>query len=169
MRPLLPGLLLILWTTVLPAQAVGQQVTLDTVKEQLDRNPVLRASFQQEKTMQALSRPLLSRGRLIFAAERGVFWHIEEPVSLEMLITPDAVVERRDDGSTRRTDMAANPLFHVLARAFLYDDPLWPDSDSSMRGWGLGWGDGGPSGSRPMSPSSPPSPHPSHRSFGWGR
>lgn len=100
-------------------RSAAEPDALARMQQQLARSPVLRASFQQKRVMQALRRPLVSEGRLIFAAGRGVFWRIDEPYPLNMLITPDAVVEWQGDGSVRRTDMAANPFFRVLAQVFL--------------------------------------------------
>ncbi len=100
-------------------RAAAEQDALARMRQQLTSSPVLRAKFHQKRVMQALRRPLIAEGRLIFAAGRGVFWRIEEPYPLNLLITPDAVVEWQGDGPARRTDMAANPFFRVLSQVFL--------------------------------------------------
>ena len=96
----------------------GERALLADISAHLAAPPVLRADFRQEKRLKALSRPLVSRGRLIFAAGKGISWRVDEPYAMQILLTPDRVVERRD-GATRGIDTTPNPFYQLLSQAFL--------------------------------------------------
>ena len=50
--------------------------------QQLAAKPVVRAQFQQSKTIANSSKPMLSKGSLLFVKNQGVLWQLSSPVSL---------------------------------------------------------------------------------------
>ncbi len=117
MRAAAAAILLIAWT--FGTAAAGSKDALARIAAQLEQSPILRASFEQERRMRVLKRPLLSRGRLTAVAGRGVLWQVREPHAATVLVTADAILEWDDNGPPRRLAMAANPVFGALGGALL--------------------------------------------------
>lgn len=102
---------------VFAGSAVAAEVPdpdLADMTERLSKSAVLRADFRQEKTLRALSRPLVSQGKLVFAAGQGVLWRVLEPYEVFVLLKPDEVVEWSTQDEQRRLDTASNPVFRAL-------------------------------------------------------
>ncbi|MGD1879203.1 MAG: outer membrane lipoprotein carrier protein LolA [Kiloniellaceae bacterium] len=97
----------------------SQEQVFAPMTEQLQRSPVLRADFRQERFLKVLGRPLVSRGKLVFAAGDGVLWQVEDPHEVTYLIRPDAVIEWEGEGAPRRVGMSANPAFRLLTDMLL--------------------------------------------------
>jgi hypothetical protein len=87
--------------------------------EQLQRSPVLRADFRQERFLKMLGRPLVSRGKLVFVANEGVLWQVEDPHEVTFLIRADEIVEWDGENRPRRVDMSANPAFRLMTDMLL--------------------------------------------------
>lgn len=64
----------------------------------LEQAPVVRAEFVQTKEMAAFKKPLITRGRLIFAKQQGVLWQIEQPLKLAYVLQDTRMVEIGEDG-----------------------------------------------------------------------
>ena len=77
------------------------------------------ASFTQRKTLRALTRPLVSRGKLIFVAKKGVLWKVREPFPTQVLIKKDALISWDDQGKPQRLGFEKNPIFRSLSRIIL--------------------------------------------------
>jgi hypothetical protein len=107
-------LLLALWSGTLAAADL-----LAPIEARLVRAPIVRASFVQERTMQVLKRPLVTRGRLVAAAGQGVLWQVREPYKTTMLVRRRMNLEWAGDGPPQRLEMAANPALRALADALL--------------------------------------------------
>lgn len=108
---------------------------LAAMTERLSRSEVLRADFRQEKTLQVLSRPLVSQGKLVFAAGEGVLWHVLAPYEVFVLLKPDEVVEWSTEGEKRRLDTGSNPVFRALTDVIMAT--LSGDSQSLQRHFDL--------------------------------
>jgi hypothetical protein len=57
-------------------QSVNQ---LAIISDNLKTRNVLRAQFTQKKHIKVLSRPLISKGSMIFAQEYGLYWQLDFP------------------------------------------------------------------------------------------
>jgi hypothetical protein len=120
MRAAAGAILLIAWTfTVAAADSAGPADAMARIEAQLVQSPIVRARFEQTRSMRVLKRPLLSRGRLTAVAGRGVLWQVREPHKATVLVTADAVLEWDDQGQPRRLEMAASPGFRALGDALL--------------------------------------------------
>ena len=94
----------------------------DTVAERIERAPVLRGTFTQEKQVEGFRHPLRSSGRFVLAAERGVLWETLAPFPSEVVLTQTRIASRQPDGSwrveadaTRQPGLAAiNATFFAL-------------------------------------------------------
>lgn len=75
----------------------------------------LQAQFTQTRTLRALSRPLVSRGRVVVAKGRGILWQVTHPVALTYVVTPSGLREVGADGRVRRTE--GGPGMAAVGRA----------------------------------------------------
>ncbi len=95
------------------------ETTLSNISAQMVRGDVLCSDFEQEKYLQALARPLLSSGRLIFVAEQGVLWQVLTPYPARLLVRSDELVRWDDDGIAHKTGYGRTPIFRALSSIFL--------------------------------------------------
>jgi outer membrane lipoprotein-sorting protein len=122
----------------------AQDPELAEIAKRLSRSAVLRADFHQEKTIKILSRPLLSRGRMIFHSGRGILWEINEPYAARMLLKSDHIIEWKTKGPPIRSGFAAVPvlraLSHVILSALAGDfDQLYKEFGVKKNPAGIGW------------------------------
>lgn len=62
--------------------------------QQLAAKPVVRAQFQQSKTIANSSKPMLSKGSLLFVKNQGVLWQLNSPVKADLVVTPRKMVQK---------------------------------------------------------------------------
>lgn len=105
--------------TGLLAPAATADMGLPEIQQRLLKSNMLRATFDQEKNLRALSRPLVSYGKLLFLADKGVLWQVMEPYPAIVLMKPDAIIEWNGEGEMRRADTASNPVFRALSEIIL--------------------------------------------------
>jgi hypothetical protein len=117
MRMAAGAILLIAWSAA--AAGAGPEEALARIEAQLVQSPILRASFEQERHMRVLKRPLVSRGSLTAVAGQGVLWQVREPHASAVLVTADAILEWNDQEPPRRLQMAASPAPGALGGALL--------------------------------------------------
>lgn len=77
----------------------------------------LQGRFRQTKTLNGLPRPLVSEGDFLYARTLGISWRSQTPFSSELLITPDALVQR-EGASEQRVEAAAQPAVRAIAQVF---------------------------------------------------
>jgi hypothetical protein len=89
------------------------------MQDRLQRSPLLRADFRQERQLRILRRPLVSTGRMVLSQGQGVLWQVVDPHPVTYLIRPAEVLEWEGDAGPRRVAMAAVPGFRLLTQVFL--------------------------------------------------
>lgn len=143
MKPFLGVMVFTCWSVaaITPASAEGD---LPAIGRMLERSPLICADFTQTKSLRALQRPLISKGRVVFAAEKGVLWQVREPFPTQVLIKQDALIRWNEAGEPQRLGFAQSPIFSALARVFLAVfngdmDPLTQDFAIESRVDGGGW------------------------------
>lgn len=105
--------------TVLPVSSASAEASLAAMQARLVETEVLRADFRQEKAMQALNRPLVSKGKIVFVAGDGVLWQVLEPFASQILMRSGAVTEWDAEGQKRPGNGAANPVLGALTDVVL--------------------------------------------------
>lgn len=70
------------------------QAVLASVLARLADSPFVRADFQQDKTLPALKRVLHSEGRFLFQRQKGVLWRLQKPVTAELVVTAERLVQK---------------------------------------------------------------------------
>jgi outer membrane lipoprotein-sorting protein len=101
MRKIIVTLALLLLGSGLAMAAPGPDVAeriATTLGARLEQFPVVRADFVQTKEMAAFKKPLVTRGRLVFARQHGVLWQIEQPLKLTYVLQEGRMAEIGEDG-----------------------------------------------------------------------
>lgn len=111
---------LTLWSNPAVAAAQSQQQTqqqLGQIFAKLSATPLLRAQFQQQKTLASINKNFHSTGSILFSKQNGVLWQIQQPVQADLIVTQKKVVQK-----TQRTlsqvDVANTP-YSSVANLFL--------------------------------------------------
>ena len=110
----------------------GDRVFVE-MTERLQRSPVLRANFRQERLLRVLGRPLVSHGSVVIVADQGVLWQVEHPYEVRFRIRPGEVVEWEGDDHPRPVGMATNPVFRLMIEMLL--GALTGDSSALREGF----------------------------------
>lgn len=91
----------------------------DSIAERIERTPVLRGTFTQEKQVEGFRNPLRSSGRFVLAAERGLLWETLAPFPSEVVLTQARIASRQPDGSWRvEADAARQPGLAAINATF---------------------------------------------------
>ena len=116
MRRVILALLLAGFASVL--QAAPADDIASRLNARLEKTPVIRADFEQAKTMAAFKTPLLTRGRLVFTAQQGVLWQIDKPLKLTYVLQEDRIVEIDEDGAIQVRTSKDLPGMAQVGRIF---------------------------------------------------
>ena len=81
-----------------PAHAQG---LLEKILERLAEPAVIRAQFEQERTVPELARPSLSRGSIAVSRRDGVLWRVESPLKMTLAFTSNGIIQTGPDGVRR--------------------------------------------------------------------
>ncbi|HUS24282.1 MAG TPA: outer membrane lipoprotein carrier protein LolA [Candidatus Binatia bacterium] len=100
-----------------PADARTLAQALGPITAQLHSAQTLRGRYRQHKTLRELPRPLLAEGSFLFVRDRGIVWRTETPFASELVITPDALVQRQD-GASQRIGAETQPAIRMVGRIF---------------------------------------------------
>lgn len=114
---LLAGLLAV--TAGLSINAQVQATALSEMRQLLTQAPRVCGTFTQKKFLKALTRPLESRGRVLFVAGQGVLWQVTDPFPARALVRADALIRWNEDGKPIRTGFGQTPRFRALSDVFL--------------------------------------------------
>ena len=88
---------------------------LARICSRISQDPVVEGTFTQTKHLKRLSKDFVSKGRFIFAVDRGILWDVRVPFPSTTVITRDRLVQRTPQGGTSVLDGSANPVFRRFA------------------------------------------------------
>jgi outer membrane lipoprotein-sorting protein len=74
-----------------PSEAPQESALVSQVAAQLAQARSVRAQFVQTQTLQALQKPLVSSGTLLFVRDQGAIWRIEQPTRMTYVMTDAGV------------------------------------------------------------------------------
>ncbi|WP_374336859.1 outer membrane lipoprotein carrier protein LolA [Leeia sp.] len=86
--------------------------------QRLDKKPVLRATFVQEKQMAAFKKPLISKGRFVFVAGKGALWSLESPIKVSYIMQDDRVIEIDEQGKRLVRTSKEVPAIAQVSKVF---------------------------------------------------
>ena len=111
-------LTLMIWMALVTSPIEASDALSD-IHGRLSKNSLICADFSQEKQLQVLKRPLVSNGRLVFVAGKGVLWQVREPFATQVLVKRDALIKWNDNGVPQRLNLERAPVFRALSQVFL--------------------------------------------------
>ena len=118
MKHLALALGLVLGATGLTATTEASE-TLSKITHLLAAHSRLCADFTQSKSLRVLTRPLVTLGRLVFLADKGVLWQVRAPFPTQLLIKQDVLINWDDGGKAVRSGFDQSPVFGTLSRIFM--------------------------------------------------
>ncbi|MGQ8709194.1 LolA family protein [Serratia sp. TSA_198.1] len=83
------GLLMVVALFSLSAQAV----TLTELQQRFSQQPVLRAEFEQQRSISGMAKPLKSSGDLLISQQKGLWWSQQKPFPLTLLLDDKRMVQ----------------------------------------------------------------------------
>lgn len=100
-------------------------VTLEELQQRFSQQPVLRAQFEQQRSISGMSQPLKSSGNLLIAQKNGLWWQQEKPFSLTLLLTESRMVQTMQGQPPQVVTADNNPQmfqFNSLLTALFHAD-----------------------------------------------
>ena len=100
-------------------------VTLEELQQRFSQQPVLRAQFEQQRSISGMSQPLKSSGNLLIAQKNGLWWQQEKPFSLTLLLTENRMVQTMQGQPPQVVTADNNPQmfqFNSLLTALFHAD-----------------------------------------------
>ena len=91
---------------------------LSRIVARLSEPAVVRASFVQEKQIAVLSRPIVSRGRVIVSRGDGLIWLIEAPLRMSIAFSGSLIIETDAEGKRRVYSESDNRIQAEVGRVF---------------------------------------------------
>jgi hypothetical protein len=80
---------------------------------------VTRSNYTQHKYLDALLRPLVTRGQFLSATDVGVCWRVLEPFESTFVITPQFMIERQGDEVLSVTTAEDQPMIYEMIGLFM--------------------------------------------------
>ncbi|PLV62105.1 outer membrane lipoprotein carrier protein LolA [Erwinia sp. B116] len=108
----------------LGARAVTLE-TLETLQQRFASQPVVRASFEQLRQISGMAQPLTSRGQLLIARDKGLWWQQVQPFPLTLLLDEKRMVQVMNGQPPEIVTAESNPQmfqFNHLLRALFQAD-----------------------------------------------
>jgi len=78
----------------------------------------LEGKFEQRKYIADLDTTLDSSGHFSFVPDEGLRWSIRKPVSTNLRITPNEIVERQDGEEVMRMNVDEQPMTRAISEVF---------------------------------------------------
>ena len=100
-------------------------MTLDTLQQRFTEQPVIRAHFDQTRTIKDLPQPLRSQGTMLIARDRGLLWDQTSPFPMQLLLDDKRMVQAINGQPPQTITAENNPQmfqFNHLLRALFQAD-----------------------------------------------
>ncbi|EOC1426827.1 outer membrane lipoprotein carrier protein LolA [Cronobacter dublinensis] len=104
---------------------VASAVTLDELQQRFTQQPVVRAHFEQTRTIKDMPQPLRSRGEMIIARDKGLLWRQTQPFPMTLLLDDTRMAQQINDQPPQVVTAQNNPQmfqFNHLLRALFQAD-----------------------------------------------
>jgi outer membrane lipoprotein-sorting protein len=88
------GISLFIVLSLFSAFSYADNTAVTTIFQQLSKNDVVRADFEQQKKLASLNKTFVSNGTLSFAKSNGVLWQIKRPVQADLIVTQKKLVQK---------------------------------------------------------------------------
>lgn len=111
------------WLLLILPQA--QALTLEELQQRFTSQPVVRAHFDQIRTIKNLPQPLHSAGKMLIARDQGLLWQQDSPFSMTLILTDSRMVQTINGQPAQSVSAENNPQlfqFNQLLRALFQAD-----------------------------------------------
>ncbi len=102
-----------------------QAVTLPELQQRFSQQPVLRAEFEQLRSISGMTKPLKSSGELLISQQKGLWWAQQKPFPLTLLLDDKRMVQTLAGQSPQVVTAENNPQMfqfnHLLTALFHAD------------------------------------------------
>lgn len=110
---------------VLLLAPLAQAITLDTLQQRFTQQPVIRAHFEQTRTIKDLPQPLQSSGEMLIARDTGLLWDQKTPFAMQLMLDDARMVQSVNGQPPQVITADNNPqmfqLNHLLRALFQAD------------------------------------------------
>ena len=100
-------------------------LNLDDLQQRFTEQPVIRAHFDQTRTIKDLPQPLRSQGQMLIARDQGLLWDQTSPFPMQLLLDDKRMVQVINGQPTQIITAENNPQmfqFNHLLRALFQAD-----------------------------------------------
>lgn len=100
-------------------------LTLDDLQQRFIEQPVVRAHFDQTRTIKNLPQPLRSQGKMLIARDQGLLWDQTSPFPMQLLLDDKRMVQTINGQPPQTITAENNPQmfqFNHLLRALFQAD-----------------------------------------------
>ena len=100
-------------------------LTLDALQQRFTQQPVVRAHFDQVRTIKDLPQPLRSQGQMLIARDQGLLWDQTAPFPMQLLLDDKRMVQAINGQPPQTITADNNPQmfqFNHLLRALFQAD-----------------------------------------------
>ena len=101
-----------------PAEAKELDALLGPAARALAGAAAVRGEFSQRKSLHELPQPLVSSGDFLVARGIGIDWHTRVPFDSDLVLTPQAMVQRDGGAEAMRADAATQPGLGAVEQVF---------------------------------------------------
>lgn len=100
-------------------------LTLDSLQQRFTEQPVVRAHFDQTRTIKDLPQSLRSQGKMLIARDQGLLWDQTSPFPMQLLLDDKRMVQAINGQPPQTITAENNPQmfqFNHLLRALFQAD-----------------------------------------------
>ena len=112
-------------------------VTLDELQQRFTGQPVVRAHFEQVRTIKDMPQPLRSQGEMLIARDSGLLWDQKAPFPMTLLLDDKRMVQAINGQPPQTVTADNNPQMfqfnHLLRALFQADDRATAISSAARR------------------------------------
>jgi outer membrane lipoprotein-sorting protein len=115
-----------LWPLVVLLLApLAHAITLDDLQQRFTEQPLVRAHFDQTRTIKAMPQPLRSQGEMVIARDTGLLWDQTSPFPMQLMLNDSQMVQIVNGQPPQTLTADNNPqmfqLNHLLRALFQAD------------------------------------------------
>ncbi|MFZ5223764.1 LolA family protein [Enterobacter cloacae] len=107
-------------------------VTLDELQQRFAEQPVVRAHFEQVRTIKDMPQPLRSQGEMVIARDSGLLWDQKAPFPMTLLLDDKRMVQTINGQPPQTITDDNNPQMfqfnHLLRALFQADRKVLEDN-----------------------------------------
>lgn len=100
-------------------------ITLDDLQQRFTEQPIVRAHFEQTRTIKAMPQPLRSQGEMLIARDHGLLWDQKTPFPMQLMLNDTRMVQQVNGQPPQVITADNNPqmfqLNHLLRALFQAD------------------------------------------------